>query len=338
MEKTRAKGKELMKVIAVSGLSIALFSATLVGFNNVVFAEATSVATPLQPIGAAMEITQALPRQVETEVGIQSFEPPNITVAGGSGLNRHANNTVSAAAMPMDEAAQIGALYIWDIFGESIDGMHVEMLFGSWPSHSRAYWIGIVFPTQLDEIPDNDMSQEAIDARIARANSELYRFIIDAVTGLRIDISPGFGYVSQLTQEERQALDSVRITDEQIAWHVAWQEKTTSERMAYLGLSQEDIEPYLETAREFARRHFNNSAVAYETESFNVLHNVGRHLSRDVEVGLGGIELVISDDTGREAIIMVNAGTHRLRSGLGIRTEHNDFIPGFSYYAPGGRG
>jgi len=43
--------------------------------------------------------------------------------------------------------------------------------------------------------------------------------LIDAVTGLRVDISPGFDFVSQPSYEERQARDAQRISDEVIAWH-----------------------------------------------------------------------------------------------------------------------
>jgi len=51
--------------------------------------------------------------------------------------------------------------------------------------------------------------------------------------------------------------------------------------------------------------------------------------------GFGGIVFWISDDTGREAEIWVSAGTRSLRPGSGIRTQDNDFIPGFSYDSPG---
>jgi len=173
----------------------------------------------------------------------------------------------------------------------------------------------------------------------ARVHNELYRFAIDAVTGLRIDISPGFGYVPQPSAEERQRLsmNAQNIPDEVIAWHMAWDEKNTSERMTYLGLSQADLEPYLQAAREFAHRHFNNSALIYETEGFGVQHDIVDRFRID-SVGFGGIIFSISDDTGREAEIWINAGTRSLRPGLGIRTQDNDFIPGFSYDRPGGIG
>jgi len=153
----------------------------------------------------------------------------------------------------MEEAAQIGAQYIWDVFGESIDGMYVEIMFAAWPSQSRTYWMGVVFPSNPDSMETTDLQ-----SRLHRAHNELYRFAIDAVTGLRVDISPGFGFIPQPSYEERQALSEWRMSGERLAWHIAWEEMSTAEHMSYLGLSQQDIQPYLQAAREFARRHFNN--------------------------------------------------------------------------------
>ena len=329
MKKT--KGKETLKVVVASALAIGVFSAALIGANHLAFAAATN-GTQVIP-AAVTEVPASAPQNLPPN----GFQTPDLTVIGSPALGQHANNTASASAMSMEEAAQIGAQYIWDVFGESIDGMYVEMLFSSVPSHSRALWIGIVFP-------DNPASMEANDlqSRAHRAHNELYRFAIDAVTGLRVDISPGFGYVPQPSYEERQALNetlsvTMRISDEQMAWHIAWEAMTTAERMTYLGLSQSDIEPYLQAGREFARSHFNNSTVVYTTESFNVLHNIIDRFATDT-AGFGGIIFSVSDDTGREAEIWINAGTRCLRPGLGIRTEHNDFIPGFSYDRPGGVG
>jgi len=341
------KFRELMKVTLACVLSIGLFSAAFAGFNHLTFAAARAAVTggALVPIpdvvqNSPLGVTvlenggtyeagrgETLPYNEE-----QEFIVPDLKVVASEGLNLHPNNIVSAAAMPMEEAAQIGARYIKDVFGECIGGMYVEMLFAAWPSQSRTYWIGIVFPV-LIELDENS----TVEARIARANTELYRFIIDAVTGLRVDVSPGFGYIPQLTYEESRAVSEFRMSEARLEQIIAWQDMNADERLAYLGLSEESIEPYLETAREFARRHFNNSELDYETESFNVWSHIDR-TSTSYGIEFGGIELIISDSTGREAIITVDAINRNLRPGLGIRTQHNDFIPGFSYDRPGGRG
>jgi len=318
MKTTRSK--DILKMVAVSAFAIGVFSSALIGANHLAFAAATNEIQPISVTSEAAHIPPNLPPE--------GFQAPTLNIVSSPINNVHANNTVTASAMSMEEAAQIGAQYIWDVFGESIDGMYVEIMFAAWPSQSRTYWMGVVFPSNPDSMETTDLQ-----SRLHRAHNELYRFAIDAVTGLRVDISPGFGFIPQPSYEERQALSEWRMSGERLAWHIAWEEMSTAEHMSYLGLSQQDIQPYLQAAREFARRHFNNSALVYETESFGVFHNICR--SDDGPASFGGISFSISDDTGREAIIMVDAETRSLRSGLGIRTQDNDFIPGFIFVDDG---
>jgi hypothetical protein len=314
MKKTRRA--EILKVVAVSALAIGAFSTTLIGANNRAFAMATNETQTVPATAQAVSVTPNLPSE--------GFQMPNFNVVSSPLNNIHVNNTVTASAMPMEAAAELGAQYIWDVFGESIDDMYIELMFANWPSQSRTYWLGIVFPSDPGNMDAYDFS------RHGRISNELYRFLIDAVTGLRIDISPGFGYMPLSSYEEERWANGRCISDEVLAWHIAWDEMTTTARMEYLGISQADLDPYLQIAREFARRHFNNSVPIYETESFDVQHNMVNRFAID-SAELGGVTFRISDDTGREAEIWIDAETRSLRPGLGIATRDNDFIPGFSY-------
>ena len=129
MKKTRYK--EIAKMAVVSAFAIGIFSAVLIGANNLAFAAATN---GTQAIPSATEIADT-----PLVAAPADFQAPNLNVISSSSNNVHANNTISAAAMSMENAAQIGAQYIWDVFGESIDGMYVEMMFANWPSQSRTY-------------------------------------------------------------------------------------------------------------------------------------------------------------------------------------------------------
>jgi len=316
----KIRGKDILKMVALSAFAIGVFSAALIGANHLAFAAATSGTQIIPSTAEEMSIPQNLPPE--------GFQVPTLNIVSSSENNVHVNNTVTASAMSMEEAAELGAQYIWDVFGESIDGMYVEMMFANWSSQSRTYWLGVVFPSDPTSMETTD-----IRSRTHRAHNELYRFLIDAVTGLRVDISPGFGYVPQPSYQERQVPSTQRISDEVIAWQIAWEGMTTVERMAYLGLSQADIESYLQAAREFARSHFNNSELAYETERFDIFSNITDRFS--IPTDFGGITFMISDNTGREAIITIDTGTRSLRPGVGIRTQDNDFIPGFIFVDDG---
>ena len=205
--------------------------------------------------------------------------------------------------------------------------------------------MGTVRPSRPIAVPDVETSVDAqgrtyianetvhIEARIYNANNELYRFMIDAVTGLRIDISPGSGMVTMSCPQELEAIMYLRTSPERIEWQKQWQNMDTQARMAYLGLTPEDIEGYAQTARGFADRHFNNSTVV---DFSNTGLDVGIVIDENGNAAweFGSVTFAATDDTGREAIITVAAGTQNL-SAIGIRTGHNDFIPGFSYDRPG---
>ena len=335
MEKTR--GKDILKVAVVSALAIGMFSAAFMGANSLALAAATSGTEIIPPIAEPVSVTQNLPPE--------GFVQPNLTVIASPALNGHANNIVSAHAMPMEEAAGLGAQYIWDVFGESIDGMYVEMLFANWPSNSRTYWIGTVRRNRPVEVPDIETSVDAqgrtyianetvhIEARIYNVNNVLYRFMIDAVTGLRVSISPWSGTVAMSCPKELEAAMYLRTSPERIEWQKRWQDMDAHARMVYLGLTSEDIEAYAQTARGFTERHFNNSTVVDFSDG---VPHVGIVIDNNGNAAFEftSVTFTATDDTGREAIVTIEAGTHSL-SASGIVTEHNDFIPGFSYNRPG---
>ena len=323
MKKARNKGKEIMKVVAICVLSIGLFGAGFIAFNRSIFAaaingtqalplETASVTAPLNPSSQ-----QSPGEELQTEPTVDVFTPPTLTVIGSPALNQHTNNTVSAHAMSMEEAAQIGALYIWDIFGECIDGMYVEMLFGAWPDLSRTYWMGGVARSMAGFDFEDDTEYD------------LFRFVIDAVTGLRIDISPGFRPPT-MTPEEMDIFSEWRGSETRRDWQIVWQDMNTNERLAYLGLSHEDIEPHLQVARDYAARQFNTSTVVYESLSFELWATTNLTTGKMV---FGGIMAAIEDDAGREAMISI-CENGNLRH---ISTQFSDLIPGF-YYGGNGLG
>ncbi|MCL2856668.1 MAG: hypothetical protein FWE19_02945 [Oscillospiraceae bacterium] len=334
MKKTR--GKDIIKMAAVSALAIGAFSAALIGANSLAFAAAASGTQAIPIATETIIITPNLPSE--------SFQAPNLTILESPSLNEHTNNTVSAHAMPMEEAAQIGAQYIWDVFGESIDGMYVEMLFAAWPSQSRTYWIGRVAGSSeaLDAVnharavnhdrSEMDAAQGTYDTLVKSdilitMESEQYRFIIDAVTGIRIDISTGFSAV----------ISSPRDIEAMMEWRMlllelGWNDITdVHERIEHVGgVSPEALEAYTQTAKGFAERHFSSSAVV-DVSLIDIFIMPGSGNTISV---LEAFIFTATDDTGREATIRIPVQSAEQRA-VSITTQHNDLIPGFSYDRPG---
>jgi predicted small secreted protein len=150
----KKKSHELRKIIVFSTLALALAVTAFIGSNNLVFAAATKPETI--PMSDAIKISQ-----MSTSTASDDYQTPKLTVVwnDNDGLPENAPH---AGAMGYEEAAQIGAQYIWDMYGESIDGKTVEMTYAAWPFSSRTYWMGVV------------------------AGS--YEFKVDAVTGEAISI------------------------------------------------------------------------------------------------------------------------------------------------------
>jgi len=226
--KTRTKGKELIKAAVVCVMSVGLFSAAFVGFNQMIFAAATNEPTPLIISPTAADYT-AFPDGQAAEYEENVFAAPTLTVVE----NPNQYFKIPAVAMSIEEAAQIGARYIWDVFGESIDGMYVEMTFGAWPSQSRTYWQGVVRAEafDLESFADGD-----IEARIALNDTMMYRFSIDAVTGMRVDITSDFLRSVPLEELQNRAMDERHAMIE-----ANWWEMDLDGRLTFLGIGIADI-------------------------------------------------------------------------------------------------
>ncbi|MCL2253358.1 MAG: hypothetical protein FWC09_02860, partial [Lachnospiraceae bacterium] len=182
--KRRTKEKEIMKAVSVCALSIALFGAAFIGFNQLIFAAETNEVTPLPSATEAVVVSQKT-EQVKTEAlaEAKTFMAPVLKLIESPEQYRH---PIPASAMSMQEAAQIGARYIWDVFDAGIDGMYIQMLYAAHVSQSSTWWFGTVYM----EDPENPTQNYLVDVRgVEKLALPIYSFTINAVTGERIDIS-----------------------------------------------------------------------------------------------------------------------------------------------------
>jgi len=319
--KTRTKGKELLKVAAMCVLSIGLFSAAFIGFNQFIFAAATNEPTPL-PTHSEISAPAQNSEHLLPEEGIGRVQDGLIFTAPALTLIYQHIHSAPESALPMEEAAQIGARYIWDVFGTSIDGMYVHMSYTAHAAYSRTYWQGTVRAERFDI--ENIMGDDR-EARVSWNDSILYDFRIDAITGMRVEVSTGFrNTVSQdellnRSMDERNAIIEAR-----------WWELNLDEQLTFLGISNADIAAYIETAQLLADAHF--ATVGLSGELGNLRLQLGEN-----GLELAAINYVLTHGN-REAVISVPTSVaHVIR--YDIRTTHNDFIPGFEFHSDGiGRG
>jgi hypothetical protein len=315
--KTRSKGKELLKVVAMCVLSIGLFSVVFIGFNQRIFAAATNEPAPL-PTQSEIFTPAQNSEHLLPEAGIGRVQDGPIFTAPALTLIYQHVHSAPASAMSMEEAAQIGARYIWDVFGTSIDGMYVHMFYTAHAAYSRTYWHGTVRAERFDI--ENIMGDDR-EARIALNDAILYNFRIDAITGMRVDVSTGFRNTVSQDELLNRSMDERNATVE-----ARWWELNLDEQLTFLGISIADVAGYIETARLLAEAHFATEGP------------VGKLSSLRVQLGDNGLELAaieyVLTHGNREAVISIPASVaHIIR--YDIQTTHNDFIPGFEFHYDG---
>jgi len=326
--KARSKSKELLKVALVCVLSIGMFSAAFVGFNQLIFAAATNEPTPLPPVVATAENESVpLPSVATTaETAHETFVSPVFTLIDGT--NPHIFPQ-PAAALSMQEAADLGARYIWDVFGVSIEGMYVEMHFADHERQTTTWWTGQVFI----EDPANptlryiDHPNGAEFGRPTRTALNLYMFTINGITGERIDISY---QGARLPVRYDSDVDARIDTDARInsgnemrnaMLESGWFDMTLDEQIIFVGLDSEALNAYTQAAVHFAEAQFNPVGTA------DVRLETLRVIFTDVNtVYLEGFSFITTSASGREAHIIFPATDSTLQW-INITTQHNDFVP-----------
>jgi hypothetical protein len=338
MRKT-TKRRDILKVAGFVALSIGILSASFYGVNRMALAGATNdveTLPPVTPVSAIYSDVHAedaafanlyIQSDVQTEdsslapsdaeemqaedvvYASQDFVPPTITV-----LESKWSLAVPEYALSMEDAAELGARYIWDVFGTCIDGMYLQMQFANHDSQSNTWWAGSV-TAENPIVPDYVTYHPHMP----------YSFILDGLTGERIDIF----YISEMPPE---SLDRNMDDILNARWAIVetgWFDMDMDEQIAFAGITSESLDFHSEIAMDFAVRHFVNSTVM-NLELFTLNVNGLVASSDGYFVELAALEFSVTDNTGREALVRISTES-ALRSMVSVTTQHNDFIPGWSY-------
>jgi len=207
----------------------------------------------------------------------------------------------SANAISADAAAEIGKQYILDVLGVDIDGKAIHMMYSAHPSMTRTFWRGIVTEQQDSYL-----------------NNALYDFALDAVSGQRVNISNHNRVMPYMPEEVLNALNEFfqdrNRFDEQIALRT--------------GQPPAQLDGYIQTARDFAERHFSaTEVVSVEFVNSNALR-FGFDEHRNLAAIGHQLVFTATDSTGRVAYLAIDQETHEL---IWLFTESNDIVPGFNY-------
>lgn len=318
-----SKIKEILRVTAATITAVTIFGSALLGANLLTLQAATSGETYL-PVPQTVSIPD---NPVDTVP--EGFQPPTVNII---------NTTVGDCEVPplalsLEEAAQIGAQYIWDMFGESIDGMYVELSFANWDHLTRAIWQGAVSTHDRDTLARNkyhntlheemmtrtDAGEDPMELRRdieTRAQAMRYEqadfyFTIDAVTGMRIDVFKNSVVMRGMTMHESEAINEYIQRNwghDRDNWHDAFTPD----------ISRQEQEALVQVAKEYAQRHFNNTTVvnAEFGGAFVNFVYIDGVITREISVNFR-----VTDDTGRDAYVAMHQGTV-----VSISTLRNDMV------------
>ena len=333
--------KEMLKVAVATVAAVGLFGSMLLGANQLSLHAATAEETALPPAVAYVNIPEnPVPEEYQTR---------NMTVIDTTQLNcdtwQMGLYEIDPLALSPDEAAAIGAQYIYDIFGVCINGMYVDMEFTSWWGFGRLHWRGDVTSTNRNTLEQRAQMQrlnaefmaryEAGESResLARYFDMTFRvdftmpefsFTVDAITGERIDIwynspfatrpvwIPGDG-----SFEESRMYEEQRILREyiKIEWSDDWQAAFSS------ALSHQELAVLYEIAWHYGQRQFNNTAVDY-VEFSGAHNNLAVDANDNIVRTAGSAVFEITDETGRIAMLVICLDSLSVTS---INSSRHDF-------------
>jgi|GEM_PF-1682924 len=213
--------KDIIKITVISVLAIALLGSAFMGINHLTLVYASHHIERIKLVTTEVNLEQ-LQKQEQTNFNLTVLEISLKNEVAEEELDIMGYSFVKPDnVLSIDEAAQIGAQYIYDMLGENIEGKFVAMNFFERDTYSRPYWQGLV-----------GNSEEALESR-----EYDFVFLIDAVTGERIGIDNHVG----LNRSET------------ILNNLSWNDSTD--------LSDEQVVNYTKVVNDFAELHFKNTAV-----------------------------------------------------------------------------
>jgi len=281
-----------------SVLGILLLSAIFVTANRLIFANATDREIPLPPISPdpiVLTRTDAVP---------EGFPFPEFYIHHmGSEIETSPN------ALTAEEAALLGAKYIWEMFGVDISDTSMYVGYSRFPTSTRYHWggqvgvFGALYPA-----PDWYVKW-------------LFSFAIDSVTGERIEI-----------HDYRK--DEIEVFGETVSG---------GGHQRLVEIFKEIAEIYAERHFNFTEivsisyegmRNMDDHRIYFQGDDGQQHFRITGDLCCHIWNGETLLSFTATDETGRSANLAISMETQRLAY---LTTRHNDIIPGWESAPSGGR-
>ena len=329
-----AKRKELLKALALSLFAVCIFGAGFIVLNNTVFALTADL--PSGTVAGTSDNGSALPGSTEILIenslripneraAVGDFVVPNLNVIeavaiiGACEITGARSGEIddamrSPGALSAEKAAIIGAEYIWDMFGISIDGKDVRMQYVQASDRIRPYWVGAVVLPEVIHCTDGYVGALM---GVPDCPNHATTFLLDVVTGERIGIERpvehhGIFMPSNISEEylrQQEINPAISVRD-----------------VIDLPIPLRFEEVAEETGRIFAQRHFGNPDVrvtqVFESE---FVRGLNKNPAGDIVITPRHIFITAKDSNDREVRFQIII--HDFEAVLiEVETQHNDLI------------
>ncbi|MCL2426464.1 MAG: hypothetical protein FWD05_09025 [Oscillospiraceae bacterium] len=314
--------KEIIKIAVGTVFAIALFSFVFIGMNHLGFAIIANDAVELPALSDEIIVPEILEQE--------DFVMPEVTLVRARNFNTdHINE--DDIFMSMEEAARIGALYIWDVFGERIDGMMVEM------DYMGLRWIGIVMvyheeflhflqktSQEINDMLDTDLSAFSELMEVSGDIRKFY-FAIDGITGARLAINRPHIFQVELAEDPSHI---VTREEARAAVDMRFHAMNAGEPDPFpIILSESEMELFTQLARTYAQRHLIFTNVAEVVFDYSWPAEFGRDENGEIIAIDFMLNFIITDEIGQIISMSIFWNEQRLH-GLNVwENPHRENVP-----------
>jgi hypothetical protein len=230
--------------------------------------------------------------------------------------------TAPPEAMSMQTVAELGARYIYDVFGVNIEGMYMTIYYTDWSESAfpRMMYGGTV------TLNDPMIGIEPYPYEPSHV-VPMFNFMLDAVTGMRINmicLRPLTGMDWQEGIPEWWDFSGPFLEAS------GWNEMSFEQRLTFAEIPQALIDEKTQLARQIAQNHFNETNVTdvragCHAERFNItVVAFPPDENRIIRFRAETIYFTATDDTGRQLEMLLSFGTDDPLQRLILTTEFND--------------
>ena len=311
----KSKISMTVKIALASILSIGILSVAFIGANHFIFRSATDPQIVLPQTTAAAAVLSRIDAVPE------DYPFPEFIV---NELHSDYTHMKSPNALSAQQAAEVGARYIWEMFGEDISGSMVSIFFSMFPSSTRTHWSGAVwawddpyhvshFRFTIDAVTGERISIHDLRRDVIR---EIEESVFDGCYLCLVEINTQIAL--EYARRHFNFTDVVSVTHMD-TWHTIQfpNDSGVRVRSGYMAYEQLGV--------VYQRQLHALCSMCIDDDAANISHLVA------ISPGKTMMHFTAADETGRSAQMAVTMGTGRLQH---LITEHNDILPGFEIPIP----